>query len=121
MRSDIESGRSYVCECSGQVVGTFFYDYGVDIEPTYAHIYEGNWLSDGPYGVVHRVASDQTIRGVGSACLEWAFAQCHDVRIDTHGDNAVMQSLLEKLGFTHCGIIYVAEDNDPRLAYEKTD
>jgi hypothetical protein len=31
-----------------------------------------------------------------------------------------MQGMLEKLGFTHCGTIYVYEDNDPRLAYEKT-
>ena len=38
---------------------------------------------------------------------------------DTHGDNKVMQNMLKKLGFTHCGTIYVYEDNDPRLAYEK--
>jgi hypothetical protein len=31
-----------------------------------------------------------------------------------------MQNLLRKLGFVHCGTIYVQEDNDPRLAYEKT-
>ena len=37
----------------------------------------------------------------------------------THGDNHVMQSLLKKCGFTHCGTIYVVEDDDPRLAYEK--
>ncbi len=30
-----------------------------------------------------------------------------------------MQGLLEKLGFTHCGTIYVEEDDYPRLAYEK--
>jgi hypothetical protein len=31
-----------------------------------------------------------------------------------------MQNLLRKLGFIHCGTIYVEEDNDPRLAFEKT-
>ena len=25
----------------------------------------------------------------------------------------------KKLGFVHCGTIYVREDNDPRLAFEK--
>ena len=30
-----------------------------------------------------------------------------------------MQNLLAKLGFDHRGTIYVEEDDDPRLAYEK--
>ena len=30
-----------------------------------------------------------------------------------------MQRLLEKLGFKHCGTIYVEEDNYPRLAFER--
>jgi hypothetical protein len=30
-----------------------------------------------------------------------------------------MQNLMKKLGFTQCGTIYVVEDNDPRIAYEK--
>ena len=42
------------------------------------------------------------------------------MRIDTHGDNIDMQSLLKKLGFVHCGTIYVEEDDYPRLAFEKS-
>ena len=30
-----------------------------------------------------------------------------------------MQNLLDKLGFIHCGTIYVHEDRSPRLAFEK--
>ena len=121
LRRDIESGRSYVClNDAGRVVGTFFFDQGADIEPTYRQIADGAWLDDGPYGVVHRIASDGSERGVGAYCLSWAYAQCGHLRIDTHGDNTVMQGLLGKLGFVHCGTIYVYEDNDPRLAYEKT-
>lgn len=30
-------------------------------------------------------------------------------------DNTVMQNLVKKLGFVHCGTIYVEEDNYPRL------
>lgn len=120
LRRDIESGRSYVClNDAGRVVGTFFFDQGADIEPTYRQIADGAWLDDGPYGVVHRIASDGSERGVGAYCLSWAYAQCGHLRIDTHGDNTVMQGLLGKLGFVHCGTIYVYEDNDHRLAYEK--
>ena len=120
LRRDIESGRSYVClNDAGRVVGTFFFDQGADIEPTYRQIADGAWLDDGPYGVVHRIASDGSERGVGAYCLSWAYAQCGHLRIDTHDDNTVMQGLLGKLGFVHCGTIYVYEDNDPRLAYEK--
>ena len=30
-----------------------------------------------------------------------------------------MQRLLRRLGFRHCGTIYVEEDDYPRLAFEK--
>ena len=59
------------------------------------------------------------VRGVGEYCLNWAFAQCPHLRVDTHADNLPMQRLLGKLGFTQRGIIYVREDHDPRLAYDK--
>ena len=117
---DIAAGNSYVCVHEGRVVGTFYYIFGRDIEPTYARIQDGAWLDDSPYGVVHRIASDGTAKGVGAFCLDWAFGQCGHLRIDTHGDNRVMQRLLEKLGFARCGTIFVEEDDYPRIAYEKT-
>jgi len=120
IKQDIHQGHSYVC-CAdgGRVVGTFFFIQGRDIEPTYRAITDGAWMDDGPYGVVHRIATDGSTRGIGAFCLNWAFEQCGHLRIDTHGDNAVMQRLLGKLGFIHCGTIYVEEDDFPRLAYEK--
>ncbi len=119
IHQDIARGKSYVCEHEGRVVGVFFFDQGVDVEPTYAQIDDGAWLQEGPYGVVHRIAADGTVPGTGSFCLEWAFAQCGHLRIDTHEDNVVMQGLLRKLGFVRCGTIYVYEDRFPRLAFEK--
>ena len=119
IRRDIAAGDSYVCVHGGRVVGVFYFVHGRDIEPTYARITDGAWLDPGPYGVVHRIAADGTVRGVGAFCIDWAFQQCGHLRIDTHGDNRVMQCLLQKLGFTHCGTIYVQEDDYPRLAYEK--
>ncbi len=69
---------------------------------------------------MHRIAADGSGKGIGSFCINWAFDQCRHIRIDTHGDNKVMQGMLKKLGFTHCGTVYVEEDDDPRLAFEKS-
>ena len=122
IRRDIEAGHSYVCvNDGGQVIGTFFFICGPDIEPTYRQIEDGAWLDEGPYGVVHRIAADGSEKGIGAFCLNWAYEQCHHLRIDTHGDNRVMRNLLAKLGFVHCGTIYVEEDDYPRLAYEKSE
>ncbi len=122
LRQDIRDGHSYVClDEDGRVIGTFFFIFGEDIEPTYRVIEDGAWLGDGPYGAVHRVASDGSRPGIGAFCINWAYGQCGHLRIDTHGDNVVMQNLLKKLGFTHCGTIHVEEDNYPRLAYEKME
>ena len=121
IHDDIRHGNSYVCvNASGIVAGTFFFIQGKDVEPTYREITNGAWLDDSPYGVVHRIAADGSEKGIGTFCLQWAFSQCRHLRIDTHPDNRVMQHLLRKLGFVHCGTIHVVEDNDPRLAYEKT-
>lgn len=119
IRSDIESGKSYVCEHEGRIVGVFFFHYGTDIDPTYAVIENGSWIGDGNYGVVHRIAGDGSVKGIGTYCINWAYEQCGHLRIDTHPDNTVMRQLLLKLGFKECGYIHIAEDNDPRVAYEK--
>ena len=121
IRRDIEEGHSYVCVHEDAVVGTFFYISGENIEPTYARIWDGAWRSDAPYGVVHRIAGDGSMPGIGTFCMQWAWEQCRHLRVDTHGDNVVMQHLLEKLGFVRCGTIYVEEDPFPRIAYEKTE
>lgn len=121
IRSDIQNGNSYVCINDRDIIiGTFFFTHGKDIEPTYSKITDGAWLDDSPYGVVHRIASDGSEKGIGVFCLNWVYEQCHHLRMDTHGDNIVMQNLLRKLGFRHCGTIFVEEDDYPRLAFEKS-
>ena len=120
IRRDIQNGNSYVCiNEAGNVTAAFFFAQGDDIEPAYRVITDGAWLDNSPYGVVHRIASDGSEKGTGEFCLNWAYEQCHHLRMDTHGDNIVMQRLLGKLGFRHCGTIFVEEDDYPRLAYEK--
>ena len=113
---DIQMGNAYVCEENNRVIAVFYYAFENDA--TYTTIYDGNWLNDAPYGVVHRIASDGTVKGAASFCLNWAFSQCQNLKIDTHQDNLVMQSLLAKLDFKKCGII-LTEDGSSRIAYQK--
>ncbi len=117
-RADIEAGESYVCEADGKVEAVFFFRVGEDVEPTY-RVIRGAWTAGGPYGVVHRIAVSGDVKGAGAFCLNWAFEQCGHLRIDTGRDNRPMRAVLERLGFTYCGIIVLA-DGWPRLAYEKT-
>ena len=117
LAEDIENGNSYVCIEHGIIIATFYYKDGRD--DSYIKIYNGQWLNEAPYGVVHRITSDGTIKGAATFCLNWALGQCGNLKIDTHRDNVVMQHMLDKNGFTYCGIIYL-EDGSERLAYQKT-
>ncbi len=119
VEQDIKDGHCHVCLHEGHVVGVFYYNCGKRIDKSYENADRVNWQGDGCYGVVHRIASDGSVKGIGRFCLTWAMAQTNDLRIDTHGDNFVMQNLLGSLGFEQRGIVYVREDNDPRLAYQK--
>ena len=120
IKNDIKEGNSYVClNDKDEVIGTFYYIYGKDVEPYYLEIDNGAWISDEPYAVIHRIAGDGSEKGIGAFCINWVYDKCKHVRIDTHEDNKIMQNLLKKLDFKHCGTIYVLESRDPRLAYEK--
>lgn len=116
LQEDIAGGNLYVAEHDGLVTGVFALFTGAD--PTYSYI-EGQWLNDAPYATIHRIASDGTQKGLLRSAAEYALGIFGNVRIDTHHDNKVMQHLLETLGFTRCGIIYL-ENGDPRIAYQKT-
>lgn len=118
IRTDIEKEISYVAEQNGQIKAVFMYVFGDD--PTYSVIEDGDWIDDRPYGVIHRIASREGVRGAGSFCMQWGFAECGNLRMDTHEDNKVMQHVLEKNGFRRCGRIYV-EDGSPRIAYQKVN
>ena len=86
-------------------------------EPTYSYI-DGAWLTDEPYGVIHRMASYPEVHGIFSAIIDYAASRYSHLRIDTHRDNRIMQHLIEKHGFTYCGIIWL-QDGTERLAYER--
>lgn len=113
---DIKCGACHICVENGVIEGVFSYFRGPD--PTYRRIEGGRWLNEAPYGVVHRLASRGQVRGIADFCLDWSFAQCQNLRIDTHRDNRIMQHILDKNGFVSCGTIYVA-DGSERIAYQK--
>ena len=117
LEEDIRSGCSYVC-CGedGRLLATFFFTQGE--EPTYREIFDGAWLDDAPYGVVHRITARQGTKGVASYCLNWCFARCGNLRIDTHRKNLPMQRALARNSFVYCGVIYV-RDGSERIAFQK--
>lgn len=115
LRDDIIRGNLYVCLNGGRIVGVFAFIIGPD--PTYDNIDDGSWHSNAPYGTVHRLASGGQVRGVGRACFDYCKALVNNLRVDTHHDNRVMQQVIEKNGFSRCGIIY-QPDGSPRIAYD---
>ena len=116
VRKDIDNGHCVVLCEDGKVVATMAFIPGPD--PTYAEIYDGGWLSDAPYHVIHRIAVAEPGHNAAKVLLDWGFGQTGSIRIDTHKDNVIMQHVLSKYGFTHCGMILLA-NGDPREAYQK--
>lgn len=119
---DIELGRSYVAE-DGELLGTFALIS--DGEPTYDKIYRGEWLTEGNYVALHRIALSAKARGTGLASriidfiVEFAKEnKFGSIRVDTHKGNIPMRKMLEKNGFVHCGTIHLT-DGQHRVAYEK--
>lgn len=115
IRQDIREEILYVITENERIHGVFVFFIGDD--PTYEKIYEGNWSSNEPYGVIHRVAGDGS-GGIFAACVAYCGQQWKYLRIDTHRDNRPMQHVIEKAGFRRCGIIYIA-DGSPRIAYDR--
>ena len=108
---------------SGDAEAVAYGAVSFDGEPAYDAI-DGQWLTDEPYVLVHRiaVADGERGRGVAAEFLHRVetLAQERGVkafRIDTNFDNQTMLRLLERTGFTYCGkVVYRSGE---RLAYEK--
>lgn len=126
IESDIKNGESYVVvNDENQIMATSMFT--MRKEPTYKVIIDGNWLisEDEIYGVIHRMAIKKEFRKFGLATL--LFHEFHlqleennikSLKIDTHEENIGMQSLIKKLGYQYCGVIYT-NYGDKRLAFEK--
>ena len=116
-RKDIELGGSYVmANETGAIVGTFALLPSPEV--TYNVIYDGQWLDNEPYHVIHRIASTPDSHGVLDAVLDFSESQVSNIRIDTHEANIIMRKGLEKHGYKYCGIIHLLDGNE-RLAFQK--
>lgn len=117
VRNDINNEVCHVlCDESGKIIATMAFIQGPD--PTYAVIFDGAWIDDSPYHVIHRIAVHEPGHHAAEKLFEWAFMHTSSLRIDTHKDNVIMHHILKKHGFTHCGRILLA-DGDPREAFQK--
>lgn len=116
IEKDIEEGCLYLVIDDGKPAGAFSLLLGTD--PTYLYIEEGQWLSDRPYGAIHKIAAWPGASGVFDAILSFCQARTSSLRIDTHPDNAIMRHLIAKAGFLYCGHIFT-DDHTMRLAYQK--
>ena len=115
--ADMEKKGGFVIEDANKIVG--YFAFLASPEPTYAKIYEGQWVDDvQSYHVVHRIASYPDVHGIFSAIMDFCFSRDTNIRIDTHRDNKIMQHNLLKHNFTYCGIIYLLS-GDERLAYQR--
>lgn len=121
--NDINKNESYVLEYNGEIIGTLALSFNG--EKTYDKIYEGKWLSENKYAVMHRIAVSKVkgIKNIGSELLKESEAICisrgiKNIKIDTHEENIAMQRLLQKNNYKYCGIIYLLDGNK-RIAFEK--
>lgn len=115
LAEDIKSKTLFVCLENNKIVAVFCFFIGK--EPTYNKIYNGNWINNEPYGVVHRIAVAVPQKGIASFCIKWCLEKCHNIKIDTHENNIPMQKTILKNGFKYCGIIK-KPDGTSRLAYQ---
>ena len=116
LREDIRAGRLYGLEGPEGLCACFMLAPGPDI--TYDQIFDGAWASSLPYGVLHRIASDGSQKGVLRRCVAFAARYYSHLRFDTHRDNLPMQRALAREGFHYRGII-LTHDGTPRLAYDR--
>ena len=114
--ADIADGNSYLICHGDKPVATFAMIIGE--EPTYKTIYDGQWLDDEPYHVIHRIASTPQSHGILDTVLDFSESIAKNIRIDTHEANIIMRKGLEKHGYQYCGIIHLL-NGDERMAFQK--
>ncbi len=118
VEDNIAKESLYICEENEILLGVFY--FAEEYDPTYRTIYDGEWLNDLPYAVIHRIAVSANARGKGVAgfIFNHCFKRCSNLKIDTHRDNIPMQRALEKNGFKRCGIIHLL-NGDERVAFQR--
>ena len=71
LEEDIQKKRLYAVTDDNELKGVFAWWYGPHAEDTYDTVYGGEWISEEPYGVVHRIAAAEC-SGAGKEAIRWA-------------------------------------------------
>lgn len=118
---DIAAEKGYVLTDGDDMIAYCCIDFSG--EPAYDGL-KGQWLADGPYVVIHRMAVSDAYKGQGLAKRLFMEAETmakardvHSVRVDTDEDNAIMRDIIAAMGFTYCGTIWFA--NSTKIAFQK--
>lgn len=120
IENDIKNSNGYIClDDENNIVGYFCFYVG--IEEDYNEIYEGKWLNDKEYAIIHRIAVASNKKGVGGFCMRYCFSKYKNIKVDTGKYNIPMQKLLEKEGYSKCGIIKIKRNGGERIAFQKTE
>ena len=121
IKDDIQNGNGYVMMHDNEIVAYAAIVFG--IEQSYIEI-KGKWLSNNACVVVHRVATQASLKGKGIATQLFLLIEdfciqknIYSIKVDTNFDNQPMLRILEKLNYSFCGDILVS--GSPRLAFEK--
>lgn len=121
IQNDISRGYGYVL---GDDTNVWAYGAVIfDGEAAYQAI-QGQWLDEQPYVVLHRLAVADEVKRRGIACefmlrvIRLAQQQgIRSFRVDTNFDNEYMLRMLQKLGFSRCGLIRY--ESGERIAFQK--
>ena len=121
LQQDVDNGVGYVLTHGDTLIG--YSAILINDEPAYAHL-KGEWLTNGDFVVVHRMAISDSELGKGLAQKMLYFAEdialensIFSIKVDTNFDNAAMLRIFEKLGYTYCG--EVTFRGSSRKAFEK--
>ena len=123
IEQDIKDGYSYLVENDGEIIATASLSF--DGEKNYENLYEGKWLTEDKYCVMHRVCVNlkSETRNKGKILLDYTEKLSKEngifsIKIDTHEENSSMRNLLEKNEFEYCGFTYLP-NKEKRVVYEK--
>lgn len=121
VKKDLERGIGYVLTDDETLIG--YSAVLINDEPAYSEL-EGEWLTNGDFVVVHRVAiSDSHLgKGLSKTILkhieEFAIQnEIYSIKIDTNFDNMAMLKIVDQIGYKYCGEVYFR--GSARRAFEK--
>ncbi len=126
LKEDLNDNSLYILKKNDELIGTasIFIRDNLRNEDNYQTIFEGKWLNEEAYVVIHRCAIRNKERGNNYINLLFNYAtkvakdnNINNLRIDTHEKNGPMNRAIKKFGFLYCGKVIML-DGTERLAYQ---